>query len=101
MAMSRSMDLETFSKLGFIQEINRRILHPCGLTMVVEPNPEVGDMIEILDCRDVPEGLWYEPEKLSQVKAQSVVELFNARFKFRREAFGHIIQPVPERELTE
>lgn len=87
----KQMSLREFRKLGFVQEINRRLLHPCGLELQVSD-----DEVEVLDGRDEPEGLTYEPAELSRAKAQEVVDLFNAKLKHRREAFGHIIQPVPD-----
>lgn len=93
MSKGQVMSVESFNKLGFVQEINRRLLHPCGLELMV-----MGDKFLILDSREEPEGLYFEDKDLSRVKAQFVVDLFNSKLAHRREVFGHIIQPVPERK---
>lgn len=97
------MPVAEFRKLGFVQEINRRLLHPCGLALEVIVDTETGEekFGGVWDYRDDPEGMYYSEGTLSRTKAQSVVDLFNSKLKYRREAFGHIIQPVPEPELPE
>lgn len=99
----KQISIKEFRKLGFIQEINRRLLHPCGLALEVVIDPETGKEIlgGVWDYRDDPEGMYYKNEELSRAKAQSVTDLFYAKLNHRREEFGHIIQPVPEKKLEE
>lgn len=94
----KRMSIKEFRKLGFVQEINRRLLHPCGLALEVIVNMETGEetLGGVRDHRDAPEGLCFGEGELSRVKAQSVLDLFNSKLAHRREAFGHIMQPVPE-----
>ncbi len=95
----KRMSIKEFRELGFIQEINRRLLHPCGLALEVIIDTETGETTlgGVWDYRDDPEGMYYsENDMLSRAKAQSVVDLFNSKLGHRREVFGHIIQPVPE-----
>ena len=97
----KRMDIKEFRKLGFIQEINRRLLHPCGLALEVIVNQEDGTetLGGIWDYRDDPEGIYFGDEaQLSRAKAQAVTDLFNSKLAQRREIFGHIIQPVPEKK---
>jgi hypothetical protein len=93
------MSIKQFRKLGFVQELNRRILHPCGLALEVIVDTDTGEetLGGVWDFRDDPEGMYYGDEALSRAKAQSVTDLFNSKLAHRREAFGHIIQPVPEK----
>jgi len=95
----KRMSVKEFRKLGFVQEINRRLLHPCGLALEVAVDTVTGEEVfgGIRDYRDEPEGMYYDDEVLSRVKAQAVIDLFNSKLAHRREAFGHIIQPVPEK----
>jgi hypothetical protein len=95
----KRMTIKEFRKLGFVQEINRRLLHPCGLALEVTVDMETGEetLGGIWDYRDDPEGMYFDDAILSQAKAQTVVDLFNSKLAHRREAFGHIIQPVPEK----
>jgi len=94
------MSIKEFRKLGFVQEINRRILHPCGLALEVIVDKATGEetLGGVWDYREDPEGIYYEDEVLSRAKAQAVTDLFNSKLAHRREAFGHIIQPVPEKK---
>lgn len=93
------MSIKEFRKLGFIQEINRRLLHPCGLALEVIVDQETGEekLGGVWDYREDPEGMYFADETLSRAKAQAVIDLFNSKLAHRREAFGHIIQPVPEK----
>lgn len=94
------MGIKEFRKLGFVQEINRRLLHPCGLALEVIVDQETGEekLGGIWDYREDPEGIYFAEDTLSRAKAQSVVDLFNSKISHRREAFGHIIQPIPEKK---
>lgn len=94
----KRMSIKEFRKLGFVQEINRRLLHPCGLALEVVVDTETGEetLGGIWDYRDDPEGMYFGEGMLSRAKAQAVTDLFNSKLAHRREAFGHIIQPVPE-----
>lgn len=96
----KRIPIKEFRKLGFIQEINRRLLHPCGLALEVIIDHETGEEIlgGVWDYRDDPEGMYYGDEMLSRAKAQAVTDLFNSKLSHRREEFGHIIQPVPEKK---
>lgn len=92
------MQVKHFYKQGFVQEINRRILHPCGLALEVDPVDEDLWVLRILDAREEPEGLYFDDADLSRARAQTVTDLFQSKVRHRREVFGHIIQPVPEKE---
>ena len=96
----KRMPIKEFRKLGFIQEINRRLLHPCGLALETIIDSETGEetLGGVWDYRDDPEGMYFGDDQLSRAKAQAVVDLFNSKLQHRREAFGHIIQPVPEKK---
>ena len=97
MSDRKIMPHKDFQTLGFIQEVNRRLLHPCGLHMELGVGPCLGESaLVIVDKREAPEGCYFEEQELSRGKAQNVVDLFLARLRSRREVFGHIIQPVPD-----
>lgn len=46
------MDHAEFRDLGFLQEVNRLVLHPCGLALAVEPD----GTLSVLDDHADPEG---------------------------------------------
>lgn len=39
MSEIKYMDIAEFRKVGFLQEVNRKVLHPCGLALEVETGP--------------------------------------------------------------
>ena len=95
----KRISIKEFRKLGFIQEINRRLLHPCGLALEVIVEEDGTERLGgVWDYREDPEGMYYEDQELSRAKARSVTDLFYSKLGHRREEFGHIIQPVPEKK---
>jgi len=82
-----------FEKLGFVQEINRRLLHPCGYEIKV-----VGGVAHVYEINS-PEGGYYQAHDMSRTKASFVFDKFNEKLAHRREIIGHAIQPVPEHDL--
>jgi hypothetical protein len=95
----KRIPIKEFRKLGFIQEINRRLLHPCGLALEVIVEEDGTEKLGgVWDYREDPEGMYYREDELSRVKAQTVVDLFTSKLLHRREEYGHIIQPVPEKK---
>jgi len=82
------MPIETFRSLGFLQEINRQILHPCGLALVVADDKIIG----ILDKTDDPEGIIFET--VSAQKAWQVETLIKDGSKQRRNILKYDIQPA-------
>lgn len=46
------MDVEEFRELGYLQEVNRRVLHPLGLALSVNPGLSREDVAKILRQAD-------------------------------------------------
>ncbi len=94
------MPVEEFRKLGFIQEINRRLLHPCGLALEVVLDTETGEakFSGVWDYRDDPEGNAFGEGVMTREKCLSVEELLYSKKEFREENLGYFIQPVPEED---
>ncbi len=88
--------IKEFRELGFIQEINRRLLHPCGLALEVIIDTDTGDTVlgGVWDYRDDLEGMCYGEGVMSADKVASVDELFYSKAQQRRDALGYHIQPV-------
>lgn len=87
-----------FVALGFLQEVNRRFLHPCGLALeVVKHDDGTMEFGGVWDYRDDPEGMVFadlsDEESLS--KANHVAAEVAAHAPSRRALFdGDIIQPI-------
>ncbi len=92
----KRMSVQEFRELGLLQEINRRVLHPCGLAIEVVIDTETGEETfgGVWDFRDDPEGLIYRDEDLDVNKVTSVEDLIGSKKLVRFERFGYIIQPM-------
>ena len=90
------ISIKEFQKLGFIHEINRQLLHPCGLALEVIIDTETGEALlsGVWDRREDPEGICFEEETLSAEKAASVAKLFHTNAHLRMKALGYMVQPV-------
>ncbi len=82
------LPISDFRGLGFLQEINRQILHPCGLALVVTEDKIVG----ILDQTFDPEGVVFET--VSPQKAWQVETLIKDGCKQRTPLLKFGIQPA-------
>jgi hypothetical protein len=100
--MSKTIDPKEFRDLGFVHEINRRLLHPAGLAMFTEFDDD-GNAIRlgVFDYRDDPEGVNFGPDTLHPEKAASVDALIAAKAETRKAALGYVVQPVDDSELVE
>jgi hypothetical protein len=92
----KRMSVKEFRELGLLQEVNRRVLHPCGLALEVIVDKETGEESfgGVWDYRDDPEGLIYRDKDLDLDKAASVMDLIGAKEFVRLERFGYVIQPA-------
>ena len=92
------LSISEFRKLGFVQEINRKLLHPCGLALevIVDKETEEETFGGVWDYRDDPEGLIFAEGVLTEKKANSVSLLISEHGAIRRERFGWVVQPISE-----
>ena len=99
----KRIPIAKFRELGFIHEINRRLLHPCGLALEVIIDLETGEerLGGVWDYRDDPEGMRFGEDLLSGEKVRSVDKLFHSHAHIRSETLGYVVQPVPEVEDVE
>lgn len=99
------ISLKEFKQKGYLQEVNRRVLHPLGMAIAViwptddEGNPLPEEEVDpddvkfggIYDYRDDPEGMVFgfceeEPVEL-------VDEGISEKAEQRKEEWGWVIQP--------
>lgn len=99
----KRIPIKEFRALGFIQEINRQLLHPCGLALEVILNKETGEetLGGVWDYRDDPEGLRFAEGVIDPEKARSVYHLFHSKAHQRTDNLGYLVQPVPGDEPQE
>jgi hypothetical protein len=92
-----TMDGNEFRDLGFLQEVNRIVLHPCGLALAVDPDD--GTLSVLVDAD--PEGWMFalanapESERRRFVdNACRVADATADRAEARRAVNGSVIQPI-------
>ncbi len=96
----KRIDIKEFWELGFIQEINRRLLHPCGLALEVIIDTDTGEakLGGVWDYRDDPEGMAFADDVISASKCLTVSKMLQEKSQVRLDVLNYIIQPVPEVE---
>lgn len=92
------MSLEEFKDSGYLQEVNRRFLHPLGLALELGAATPDGVLYinGIWDCRDDPEGIRFAPPPPSVDKVMAVDAEWQTREPLRTAALGYMIQPPEE-----
>lgn len=97
----KKMPVKEFRELGYLQELNRRFLHPLGLALEVEIFPSGDERFGgIWDYRDDPEGCAFDPEVTDNKQAiQNAMRIYHemaVKGEARVGLFGHVIQPLGE-----
>ena len=92
MEQRKFMSVKKFRQLGLLHELNRQFLHPLGLAIEVEIDPQTGDekFGRIWDCTSDPEGIIFG--KLNTEKMDKAKEFIDARHNSREARLGYIIQ---------
>lgn len=107
------MDTHEFVDGGFLQEVNRQLLHPLGLALecaytvtITDPLIRGGEKTEIgmkntmfvrvWDYRDDPEGIRFGPPLPDEVKADAVYAAMINRMPDRHKALGYWVQPADD-----
>lgn len=90
------MDIAEFREFGYLQELNRRFLHPLGLALMVRRDSDGTEQISgIWDCRDDPEGIVFacpiDLGKVNRVDAE-----IDRRRDARMARLGYYVQPTGE-----
>ena len=94
MSATKNMSVAEFRKLGLLQELNRRFLHPMGLALEVVVNHNLGEESfgEVWDCSDDPEGVAFDAVDVA--KAETVDAMFESKRATREKILGWHVQPV-------
>lgn len=92
------IDIAEFRRLGYVQEINRRFLHPLGLAIEVVIDDDGNESLGgVWDYRDDPEGIHYDGVDLVEGASRTQDE-WNRREPARRSALGYMVQPTSKNE---
>ena len=89
----KRMDIAEFRALGFVQEINRRILHPCGLALEVNIADDGTETLGgVWDYREDTEGITYGPGMIDPEKIAVVDQMTHSKEEARAALLGQLIQ---------
>lgn len=87
------IDIKEFMEVGYLQEVNRRFLHPLGLALEVMAKDDGSwHLSGIWDYRDDPEGMSFGPGMIDPVKVDRVAGEWHEKAGVRTEKLGYIIQ---------
>ncbi len=94
----KRIDVAEFQAEGYLQEVNRRFLHPLGLALeVLRHDDGTVALGGVWDYRDDPEGMAFGGDFASlRGKAARIDVLWAEREPARRAALGYMVQPVEE-----
>jgi hypothetical protein len=80
----KHMNIEEFTRLGFLQEANRKFFHPLGLALEVVINKNGDEELGgIWDYRKDPEGNFFGPGTIRQDKITYVEKLRQSKIENR------------------
>lgn len=93
MAEQKKMTPKEFREQGYLQEVNRRFLHPLGLALEVVREVDGTERFgDVWDSREDPEGFVFGPDMIDAEKASRIqLEGWKEAVRFAR--FDWNIQP--------
>lgn len=92
------MPVQQFRDEGYLQEVNRMVLHPVGLALSADL---VSGTLRVWDDRSDPGGTIYDPALDLEPKARMVGREFANRVDERYTRHGWIVQPVVQGDVGE
>ena len=93
------MDIKEFREGGYLQEVNRRFLHPLGLALEIDVHADGSESLGgIWDSRRDPEGICFDEGNQEQRRGrqEKVDEQERLRQSARTQGLGYWIQPLGE-----
>jgi hypothetical protein len=85
------LPIKEFQRIGFLQEVNRLVLHPAGLALAVTlpfdvaGQPSTFGSFRVWDYRDDPEGMLFAAGEISETKMRRVKRAINRHVEGRYE----------------
>lgn len=88
------MSVKDFREQGYLQELNRRFLHPLGLALEIVKNPDGTETFgDVWDERDDPEGIIFGEGMIDPEKANRIDHEGRQKGNQRMKLLGYQIQP--------
>lgn len=100
----KKMSIKEFRARGYLQELNRRFLHPLGLALEVVVNEDGSEELGgIWDYRDDPEGMIYGDVVVDnpnfKLKADNIQIELDSKKEIREKMFSWFIQPIERKDV--
>jgi hypothetical protein len=98
----KKIDIKEFREKGYLQELNRRFLHPLGLALSIIINDDGTEVLsDIWDYREDEEGIYYDIKNASEERKNKfeknkefIDKEFEDRFNKRKKILGFDIEPI-------
>jgi len=99
----KRIDIKEFREKGYLQELNRRFLHPLGMALEIKQEDDGTETLGgIWDYREDEEGIYFnladsDIERLDKFhkNEQFIFDEMMKRSDKRTEMFGSNIEPIP------
>lgn len=99
---NKRIDIKEFRESGYLQELNRRFLHPLGMALEVVIDDSGEEKLGgILDFRGDKEGIYYdisnsdlERQERFKKNKSFIDNEFNIRLEYRKEIIGFGVEPT-------
>jgi hypothetical protein len=90
------MSVREFHELGYLEEVNRRVLHPLGLALDVEVSPDGLESFGVVwYCREDPAGVVYPPDHNWSGHSAHLLAEWDRRVAARTSVVGSMVQEAP------
>lgn len=96
----KRISIKEFKEVGYLQELNRKFLHPLGMALEVlaDDNDEY-TLSGVRDYREEPDGMLFmdlsTPEHIK--RANRVEDEMVKKMNYRAQKFGYRIQPLGDK----
>lgn len=99
----KKLDIKEFREKGYLQELNRRFLHPLGLALeiIIDNETKEESLGGIWDYREDKEGIYYDISHSDNIRIDNfknkknfIDSEFKKRLKNREESLGFGIEPI-------
>lgn len=90
----KRLDVAEFRRLGYLQELNRRFLHPLGMALEVLIDDDGTERFgQVWDYRDDPEGMRFADGVIDSTMADRVDGEWREKAQSRDRLLGWAVQP--------
>lgn len=93
----KRLDVAEFRARGYLQEVNRRLLHPLGLALEIHVEADGSERFDgVWDYRDDPEGIVYGPGVIDAALVANVDDDLDRHATARLQLLGSIVQEADQ-----